>query len=110
MTSLSSGCIVFPEAICGFMSLSFAWVLRIAFITIDGKRFGGSYDVPAYTPDSYAKPGVPQGHISEKFVHTSELYDGMQSDYWIYVPAQYNPGGARRSHGLAGWRALCHSQ
>lgn len=59
--------------------------------TIEGKRFGGSYDVPAYTPDSYAKPGVRQGHISEKFVHTSKLFDGMQSDYWIYVPAQYNP-------------------
>jgi len=58
---------------------------------IDGARFGGSYDVPAYTPDSYQRPGVPPGRISEKQIHTSQLYDGMQSDYWVYVPAQYDP-------------------
>ncbi len=58
---------------------------------IDGKPFGGRFDVPAYGPDSYPKPGVPQGRISEKFVHTSKLYDGMRSDYWIYVPAEYDP-------------------
>jgi enterochelin esterase-like enzyme len=58
---------------------------------IEGKPFGGRFDVPAYGPDSYPKPGVPQGKISEKFVHTSKLYDGMRSDYWIYVPAEYDP-------------------
>ena len=57
---------------------------------IDGKRFGGSYDMPAYGPLSYTRPGVPQGRISEKLVHTSKLYGGMQSNYWIYVPAQYD--------------------
>jgi len=58
---------------------------------VDGARFGGSYDVPAYTPDSYSRPGVPQGRISEKLVHTSKLYGGMETNYWIYVPAQYDP-------------------
>ena len=58
---------------------------------VNGAKFGGSYDVPAYTPDSYARPGVPQGKISEKLVHTSKLYGGMETNYWIYVPAQYNP-------------------
>ncbi len=24
-------------------------------------------------------------------IHTSKLYDGMKSEYWIYVPAQYDP-------------------
>src|SRR5438477_9180636 len=42
-------------------------------------------------PDSYSKPGVPQGTLSEKLTHTSQIYDGMQSDYWVYVPSQYNP-------------------
>jgi len=32
-------------------------------------------------PDSYSKPGVPQGTLSEKVTHTSQIYDGMQSDY-----------------------------
>ncbi len=54
-------------------------------------RFGGRNDVAAFGPDSYAKPGVPQGTLSDKLVHTSKIYDGMQSDYWIYVPAQYDP-------------------
>jgi len=58
---------------------------------IDGAKFGGSYDVPAYTPDSYARSGTPQGRLSEKQVNTSRVYGGMQADYWVYVPAQYDP-------------------
>jgi enterochelin esterase-like enzyme len=58
---------------------------------IDRAAFGGSYDVPAYTPDSYAKGGVPQGRLSEKQVNTSKVYEGMKSEYWVYVPAQYDP-------------------
>lgn len=57
---------------------------------VNGKPFGGRSDVPAYTRDHYAQPGVPQGQLSEKFVHTSKIYDGMTSDYWVYVPAQYD--------------------
>ena len=58
---------------------------------VNGAKFGGSVDVPAYTPDSYARPGVPQGKVSEKLVHVSKVYPGMETNYWIYVPAQYNP-------------------
>ena len=47
--------------------------------------------MPAYTPLSYTRPDVPQGRISEKLVHTSKLYGGMETNYWIYVPAQYDP-------------------
>jgi enterochelin esterase family protein len=57
---------------------------------VNGVRTGGSTDVAAYGPDSYPRPGVPQGTLSEKIVHTSKIYDGMQSNYWIYVPAQYD--------------------
>jgi enterochelin esterase family protein len=60
------------------------------YYLVNGARTGGSTDVPAYGPDSYPKPGVPQGTLSEKIVHTSKIYDGMQSNYWIYVPAQYD--------------------
>ncbi len=61
------------------------------YYMVDGKRVGGLTDVPAFGPDSYAQPGVPQGHLSEKMVHTSRIYEGMKSDYWVYVPAQYDP-------------------
>ena len=33
---------------------------------------------------------MPQGKLSDKIVHTSKIYAGMQTNYWIYVPAQYN--------------------
>jgi enterochelin esterase family protein len=58
---------------------------------VNGAVFGGRNDVPAYGPDSYVQPGVPQGKVSEKLVHASKIYEGMNSDYWIYVPAQYDP-------------------
>src|SRR3954462_1033802 len=57
---------------------------------INGAKFGGSVDVPAFTADSYQQPGVPMGKLSEKMVHTSKIYDGMKADYWGYVPAQYD--------------------
>jgi enterochelin esterase-like enzyme len=58
---------------------------------VGGNRFGGKNDVPAYTPDSYEKPGVPKGTLSAKLMHKSKIYDGMESEYWIYVPAGYDP-------------------
>ncbi len=57
---------------------------------VEGARTGGRTDVAAYGPDSYPKPGVPEGKLSEKLIHTSQIYPDMQSDYWIYVPAQYD--------------------
>jgi enterochelin esterase family protein len=58
---------------------------------IDGKRFGGRLDLPAFGPEAYPQPGVPEGKLSEKFTSTSRLYEGMTSNYWVYTPAQYNP-------------------
>jgi enterochelin esterase-like enzyme len=58
---------------------------------VRGARFGGRLDLPAFGPLSYLQPGVPSGKLSEKIIHTSKIYDGMKSEYWIYVPAQYDP-------------------
>lgn len=58
---------------------------------INGTKFGGRLDLPAFGPDSYLQPGVPSGTLSPKLTHTSKFYDGMKSEYWIYVPAQYRP-------------------
>ena len=55
-----------------------------------GERHGGLTDIPAYSPECYAQDGVPQGTLSEKLVHSSKIYPEMKSDYWIYVPAQYD--------------------
>ena len=61
------------------------------YYMIGGKKVGGLTDMPSFGPDSYSQPGVPQGKLSEKMVHMSKLYEGMKTEYWIYVPAQYNP-------------------
>jgi enterochelin esterase family protein len=41
-------------------------------------------------PDSMEQPGVPKGKVT---MHTwkSEVFPGTVRDYWIYVPAQYDP-------------------
>jgi len=59
--------------------------------TIAGAKFGGKLDLPAFGPLSYLQAGVPSGTLSDKIVHTSKIYDGMKSEYWIYVPAEYDP-------------------
>jgi enterochelin esterase family protein len=61
------------------------------FYMVNGSRFGGSVDVPAFGPESYQQPGIPSGTLSEKITHVSKIYDGMTADYWVYVPAQYRP-------------------
>jgi enterochelin esterase-like enzyme len=58
---------------------------------VNGAKFGGRTDVPAYLPESYQHSGIPQGKLSEKLTHVSKIYEGMSSEYWIYVPAQYDP-------------------
>ena len=58
---------------------------------VQGAKFGGRLDLPAFSPLSYLQPGVPSGTLSTKIAHTSKIYDGMKSEYWIYVPAQYDP-------------------
>ena len=57
---------------------------------VAGAKFGGRLDLPAFGPLSYLQSGVPSGNLSEKLTHTSKIYDGMKSEYWIYVPAQYD--------------------
>ncbi len=58
---------------------------------IAGNNFGGNLNVPAFGPLSYLQPGLPSGVLSSKIIHTSRIYDGMKSEYWTYVPAQYDP-------------------
>jgi enterochelin esterase family protein len=58
---------------------------------VNGAKLGGRTDVPAYLPESYQQSGVPQGTLSGNLTHVSKIYDGMSSEYWTYVPSQYDP-------------------
>jgi len=42
-------------------------------------------------PDATLAPGVPSGKLSDTQTLTSTIYTGMTTEYWIYVPAQYDP-------------------
>src|SRR4051794_31394981 len=43
-------------------------------------------------PDSLAQDGVPKGEIRGPFILPSKAYEGTQHTYFVYVPAQYDPG------------------
>jgi enterochelin esterase-like enzyme len=58
---------------------------------VDGKPLGARRDVPGYNPDSYPKPGVPKGTLSDKKTITSKIYDGATADYWIYASPGVDP-------------------
>lgn len=60
------------------------------YYEIGGRRKGGQTDLPVYLSDCYPHTGVPQGTLSAKLVHRSRIYKGMECNYWIYVPAQYD--------------------
>jgi enterochelin esterase family protein len=61
---------------------------------VDGKRFGGRLDVSAFGPEAYPVAGVAEGTLSEKVTHTSKVYEGMKSDYWVYAAAGVQQGVA----------------
>jgi enterochelin esterase-like enzyme len=43
-------------------------------------------------PDAQRQPGVPQGKVIGPLVWTGgKIYPGMSRQYWLYVPAQYDP-------------------
>ena len=56
-----------------------------------GKTLGARGDAVGYNPDSYPKPNVPHGKLSEKHTIISKIYDGMKSDYWIYASPGVDP-------------------
>lgn len=60
------------------------------FYLIEGKRVGGSTDLPVFSPSAYLEPNVPSGTLSQPLLHTSKIYEGLQTTYWTYVPAEYD--------------------
>lgn len=42
-------------------------------------------------PDSQRQAGVPQGTVTKYTWNSSQIFPGTTRNYWIYVPAQYDP-------------------
>ena len=83
----------FPNSNLWYDAVTIGPVAHLHSFTYDiqGQKFGGRLDLPVFGPLTYLQPGVPTGTLSSKLLHTSKIYDGMKSDYWIYAPAQYDP-------------------
>ena len=58
---------------------------------VAGKPLGARGDAVGYNSDSYSKPGVPRGKVSEKRTIVSRIYDGMKADYWVYASPGVDP-------------------
>jgi gluconolactonase len=43
------------------------------------------------TADSQRNPNVPEGKLDGPFTFSSAIFPGTQRQYWVYVPAQYDP-------------------
>lgn len=50
-------------------------------------------DVYRLGPDSQPHDGVPRGKVLGPLTLTSHIFTNTTRHYWIYVPAQYTPGG-----------------
>ncbi len=55
-----------------------------------GKPIGGANNLPAFSGESYAQPGVPQGKLSGPIEVPSKIYPGVKANVWFYVPAQWD--------------------
>ena len=42
-------------------------------------------------PDSKPQEGVPKGEVLKFSFESSKIFPGTYRDYWVYVPAQYDP-------------------
>ncbi len=51
----------------------------------------GNDDFFQLGPDSLRQEGVPHGEVLGPFTLPSQVYEGTQHTYWVYVPAQYDP-------------------
>lgn len=53
---------------------------------------GPTDDLYKLGPDSFPQEGVPRGEVRGPFTLASEkVYPGTTRNYWVYVPAQYDP-------------------
>ena len=78
-------------SLCGVKTISF-----LAKLVIAGSMFApiafSQQEQYSVHPDSKKQAGVPRGKVTQAKFADSTVYPGTDRDYWIYVPAQYEPG------------------
>lgn len=71
-------------------SCYFAFVLLFA-IQLAGIHAIAAEDEYPVPPEGVIKEGVPQGRLEGPFEFRSSIFAGTVREYWVYVPAQYDP-------------------
>src|SRR5947209_5932421 len=61
-----------------------------AFLLMCGLASAAAAQQYKYGPDSQEHPDVPKGKV-EHYTWTSKVFPATFRDYWVYVPAQYDP-------------------
>lgn len=57
---------------------------------VDGKPIGGANNLASFGPDSYTRPGVPEGKLTGPIEVPSKIYPDVKANLWFYVPAQWD--------------------
>ncbi len=64
----------------------------LAMLLGNARTFAASPDDAYHLgPDSEPHPGVPKGKVVGPTALPSQVYPNTTRDYWVYVPAQYDP-------------------
>ena len=70
------------QMMCSFSACFVVFSLIVPAFASDHYKLG---------PDSMPQQGVPKGEVTQYSWTTSKIFPGTVRDYWVYVPAQYDP-------------------
>jgi enterochelin esterase family protein len=87
---------VVPVIYAAFVDLPAVCEVKYAY-QVDGKPFGveQNFRVEYFPrhPDSVLGEGVKAGTVTKYSWKNSKVFPGTERDYWVYVPAAYDPKG-----------------
>lgn len=73
---------------CRFHYFVLSFLVAIRLTVTPAIAAEDEYPVP---PEGVVKEGVPQGKVEGPFEFRSSIFAGTVREYWVYVPAQYDP-------------------
>src|SRR5262249_60475392 len=73
------------------MRLSLIGLIVVIFVCLCSSAPAQTTDNYEPGPDSKPQPGVPKGDTLKFTFDKSKIFPGTTREYWVYVPAQYQP-------------------
>src|SRR5260221_1140706 len=75
----------------GVATLAHGYAMTWHYEVGDRRLGGGQLEVYETHPDSREQSGGPKGTVKQMPPWESQIFSGTTRDWWVYVPAQYNP-------------------